>query len=405
MKLLKPFKTILCSSLTALLLFAGCSDGDSSQTETTVSTTVPVTQPVTEVSTEDLLTNVSTADSVVDESKIKYDYFAIKQNMSEIETTLDTLIDKNHFQGVFYSKLSNDFEYLNAIGAADEGAHVNNSINSRFYTGSVTKQITAAAVMKLAEEKALDLNQTIDNYFPNCAYAKNVTVKHLLTMTSGIPNYVERGALKTLTPALEAAISSDNSYKENKSAVLSWILSQDLRFDAGSEFAYSDSNYFLLGEIIAQAGGQSYEDYIQKRFLTPLGMNKSGFEKSDALARAYGGNRHSVLLMCDGVGYSSFGFISNISDLLRWTDGLLSYQVISEASFREMITDNGNGFGYGVWVDGDRISSIGSIDAFCSKLFFTTDKSQMFVAFTNYADSDPNFIHRLYRNYLVKFRN
>ena len=399
--MLKPFKTILCSSLTALLLFAGCTDGNGSQTETTAPTTIPVTQPVT----EDSFNNVSTADSVVDESKVTYDYFSIKQNMSEIENTLNDLLDKKHFQGVFYSKLSNDFEYLNAIGAADEGAHTNNSINSCFYTGSVTKQLTAAAVMKLVEEKALDLNQTIDNYFPDCAYAKSVTVKQLLTMTSGIPNYVERGALKTLTPALEAAINKNNSYKENKSAVLSWILSQDLRFEAGSEYAYSDSDYFLLGEIIAQTSGQSYEKYIQKQFLTPLGMTKSGFKKSDVLARAYGGNSCSALLMYDGVGYSSLGFISNISDLLRWADGLLSYQVISEASFREMITDNGSGFGYGVWVNGDRISSVGSVDAFSSKLYFTADKSQIFAAFSNYADSDPNFIHRLYRNYLVKFRN
>lgn len=403
--MLKPFKSILCSSLTALLLFAGCADGNSSQTETTAATTVPATQPVTEAPTEDSFNKVSTADSVIDEGKVTYDYFAIKQNMGEIENTLNDLLDKNHFQGVFYSKLSNDFEYLNAIGAADEGAHVNNSINSCFYTGSVTKQITAAAVMKLAEEKALDLNQTIDNYFPDCAYAKTVTVKQLLTMTSGIPNYVERGALKMLTPALEATISNNNSYKENKSAVLNWILSQDLRFEAGSEFAYSDSDYFLLGEIIAQTSGQSYEEYIQKQFLIPLGMTKSGFKKSDALARAYGGNSHSALLTCEGVGYSSLGFISNISDLLRWTDGLLANQIISEASFREMITDNGNGFGYGVWINGNRVSSIGSVDAFNSKLYFTTDKNQMFAAFANYADSDPNFIHRLYRNYLVKFRN
>ena len=399
--MLRPLNIILSGALAAVMLLSGCGAEESAQAQTTA----PATEALTEAPTEDPFSNLATADSVIDESKLKYDYLAIKQSVAEIEAALNGIIEKRRFKGVVYSKLGNDFEYLNACGFADESAHLKNSANTCFYTGSVTKQITAAAVLRLAEQKKLALTDPISKYFPDCAYAGKVTVKMLLTMTSGIPNYVDRDRIKALAPGLAEKISSNNSYEENKQAVLGWILSQAPRFEAGTQFGYSDSDYWLLGEVISQASGKSYEDYVRTELLEPLGMTKSGFAMTDALARQYNGDSHSRPLLYGGVGYSSLGFISNITDLLRWTDGLTDFKVISETSFGEMITDYGNGFGYGVWVNGDRVSSIGGVDAYSAKLSFSTDKSRVFAAFSNYDECDPNFIHRLYLNYLAIFRN
>ena len=261
------------------------------------------------------------------------------------------------------------------------------------------------AVMKLAEEKKLDINGSIDKYFPACSYAKGITVKQLLNMTSGIPDYIystriDYREVKKPVPALSGALGSD--YHSNKAAVLGWILSQKVTPSEKPVFTYSESNYYLLGEIIAKASGMRYEDYIQAAVFKLASMTKSGFGSVDSVAGAYTSQGASELLY-DGVGYAAFGLITNVSDLLKLIDSLLSYQIITENSFKEIITDNGSGFGYGVYVSGNSLSCIGQTDAYSAKLSFSDDKSQIFVALSNHSVSDPNWLHRLFQNYLEKF--
>ena len=406
--MIKPIKSPLCLLLVSAMLFAGCSSGDSKQDSET--TTEAVTETFTDYPQETMIPDIpASPDSAIDDSKIKLNTLEIKNNLNEIESTLDNLISYHGFLGSVYAKLGNDFEYLHANGIANKGAHINNSVYTRFYTGSVTKLLTAVAVMKLSEEKKLSLDSNIDKYFPDCSYGKSVTIKQLLTMTSGIPDYVVSSEIfsssNVVVAALSDKVNSGNSFEKNHSAILGWILSQKLTDSKTKKFSYSDSNYYLLGEIIAKASGKSYEKYIDDTVFKPLYMTKSGFVSDESTARPYVGNSKSSVLLSHGAGYSSLGFISNVSDLLKFIDGLMSYQIINKDSFNAIITDYGDGYGYGAFVNGDRVSCIGKTDAFSAKLSFTTDKSQIFVALTNNSESDPNFIHRLFRNYLVKFRN
>ena len=392
-------KAFACLALCGVML-AGCAQGSGKQEETTA----PVTQAPTTEPVETTVPATTSAPATADEA-VRLDNRAIKQSLSEIEATLDGLIDKTAFKGAVYAKVGNDFEYLKALGVANEGTHVNNSAYIRFYAGSVTKLLTATAVMKLAEEKLLDINATIDKYFPNCSYAKNVTVKQLLNMTSGIPDYIcnariDYREVKKPVPELRGSLGGD--YINNKTAVLSWILSQPVAAAEKPVFAYSESNYYLLGEIIAKASGKRYEDYVSAAIFKPAYMTKSGFGADDSVANPYI-PQGSEELLNDGVGYSAFGLITNVSDLLKLIDGLLSYQIISENSIKEIITDNGSGFGYGVYVSGNSLLCIGKTDAYSAKLSFSDDKSRIFVALSNNSYSDPNLLHRLFRNYLEKF--
>ncbi len=413
--MLKGCKALLCMALAAAVVFTVCACETKKPARTEESSAAPqAAAPNNTVSTPDetqptTVNAPATADTPLSgDAPVTYNSVEIKQSIEEIDSKLDEIISTQQFSGALYVKFGNDYEAVRGKGVANKGAHKNNSIHTGVYSGSLTKLVTATAVMKLVETGQLELSSTIDAYFPGCSYAKDVTVERLLNMTSGIPGYVcksETGeGLPVPVPELAVSLKAENTAEQNKTAVLNWILSQQLKSDAGS-FSFSDSNYFLLGEIIAQVSGKTYEEYVKEVVFDPLVMKKTTFCEADNTARPYIGDEQSGLLLLDGVGYSSLGMVTDVSDLLKLTDGLIHDQVLKKSSFQKMATDNGSGYGYGAYVKGNRLTCFGQLDAYSAKLSFTTDNSQIYAAVSNEVHSDPDNLHRLFRAYLEKFRN
>ena len=398
--MLKNLRSLICLTVAALLLFSGCQGepSSSSEPEETVASTE---QPTTEAPTTQ---PVATADSA---NVKKYDFLAIKQKNGEITSDFNDIVSSKKYKGVIYTKLGNDFEYISSTGASDSAKHKDNSINTCFYVGELTQQVTAAAVLLLNEENKLSFDDTLDKYFPDYEYGGDITVGNLLDMTSGIKSYIFYTEIRDMAayPAIDLGekLSEDNSYSENKSAVLDWILRQELDFEPGTSFAISDSNYFLLGEIIAQVSGESYEDYVRSHLLKPLAMNNTGFEVNDRLAAPYDEGEETDKLTYPGVGYAACGMISNISDTLRWVDGIFTDGVLSEDSVKLMQDEGENGYSCGVKISNGRLSVSGRCGAYSSLLSYTPDKSEIFIALSNYNYSDPNYIHNAFRNYLARF--
>ena len=383
----------------------GCNSGEESETEpATQATTAPATVAPTTAAP-------ATKDSADGQG---YNYVAIKKKSGEIISQFDKIVEAKNFNGTIYMKLGNDFEYLSSKGAANSNKHIDNSINTRFYIGGITKQFTAAAVLMLSEKKKLSLDDTLDKYFPDYEAGGKVTVKQLLNMTSGINTYVLHNDITTpsnyLIGDLDEKVKEDNSAKENKELILDWIFSQKLIFAPGTKFDESESNYFLLGEIIEQASGMSYADYLKTAIFAPLGMGSSNFEPDEKTALAYDKAANTKSLNYKGVGYSAFGMISSVSDLLKWTDGLLNNQVLTPASFKLMfsnqvsgIKDNKISYGFGVKMNGKTAFINGKYDAFGSILSYNTDKSEIFVSLTNYTASDNKAVRDNFKKVLQKY--
>lgn len=383
----------------------GCNSGEESETEpATQATTAPATVAPTTAAP-------ATKDSADGQG---YNYVAIKKKSGEIISQFDKIVETKNFNGTIYMKLGNDFEYLSSKGAANSNKHIDNSVNTRFYIGGITKQFTAAAVLMLSEKKKLSLDDTLDKYFPDYEAGGKVTVKQLLNMTSGINTYVLHNDITTpsnyLIGDLDEKVKEDNSAKENKELILDWIFSQKLIFAPGTKFDESESNYFLLGEIIEQASGMSYSDYLKTAIFAPLGMGSSSFEPDEKMALAYDKAANTKSLNYKGVGYSAFGMISNVSDLLKWTDGLLNNQVLAPASFKLMfsnqvsgIKDNKISYGFGVKMNGKTAFINGKYDAFGSILSYNTDKSEIFVSLTNYTASDNKAVRDNFKKVLQKY--
>lgn len=383
----------------------GCNSGEESETEpATQATTAPATVAPTTAAP-------ATKDSADGQA---YNYVAIKKKSGEIISQFDKIVEAKNFNGTIYMKLGNDFEYLSSKGAANSNKHIDNSVNTRFYIGGITKQFTATAVLMLSEKKKLSLDDTLDKYFPDYEAGGKVTVKQLLNMTSGINTYVLHNDITTpsnyLIGDLDEKVKEDNSAKENKELILDWIFSQKLIFAPGTKFDESESNYFLLGEIIEQASGMSYADYLKTAIFAPLGMGSSNFEPDEKMALAYDKAANTKSLNYKGVGYSAFGMISNVSDLLKWTDGLLNNQVLAPASFKLMfsnqvsgIKDNKISYGFGVKMNGKTAFINGKYDAFGSILSYNTDKSEIFVSLTNYTASDNKAVRDNFKKVLQKY--
>ena len=383
----------------------GCNSGEESETEpATQATTAPATVAPTTAAP-------ATKDSADGQG---YNYVAIKKKSGEIISQFDKIVETKNFNGTIYMKLGNDFEYLSSKGAANSNKHIDNSINTRFYIGGITKQFTATAVLMLSEKKKLSLDDTLDKYFPDYEAGGKVTVKQLLNMTSGINTYVLHNDITTpsnyLIGDLDEKVKEDNSAKENKELILDWIFSQKLIFAPGTKFDESESNYFLLGEIIEQASGMSYADYLKTAMFAPLGMGSSNFEPDEKMALAYDKAANTKSLNYKGVGYSAFGMISSVSDLLKWTDGLLNNQVLAPASFKLMfsnqvsgIKDNKISYGFGVKMNGNTAFINGKYDAFGSILSYNTDKSEIFVSLTNYTASDNKAVRDNFKKVLQKY--
>lgn len=308
---------------------------------------------------------------------------------------LDAIITDNKFRGTVYVKIGNALEYIGTNGFSDKDRHTKNSTDTCFRIASLTKQFTAVAVMQLVEEGKLSLDDTIDKYFPSYKYGKKITVKNLLTMTAGIKDYINKdGDTNTYAyneSQLEYKVSAKNFAKKNKKAVMDWILDQELNFEPDEKYMYSNSAYFLLGDIIEQVSKTSYEKYIKENILKPSGMMNTGFESTNKLSVGYQDIYDNAWTLYPGVGYSATGLISNVPDLLKWVDALCTNKLISEKSFKEMTTPYKGNYGYGFVVskDSNMISHTGKIDKYNAALAFTKDENQIYIALSNYSNSSP----------------
>src|SRR5690606_13646030 len=224
-----------------------------------------------------------------------------------------------------------------------------------FQIASMTKQFTAVAILQLMENGKLSLNDTLQkyiDYFPSKDHP--ITVEHLLTHTSGIPEFFD--------------IDEDEYHllvKEHTPVeLISYFENEPLEFKPGSKFRYSNSNYVLLGAIIEKASGLPYGQYIQERLFKPLGMNSTGlwyqdYFKEDQIPLGYmiKGDEYVVSTPIGGsVLYSSGGIVSTVDDLYIWNRALKNNSILSAESSSKMFTSKtltdgqSYAYGYGVFV-------------------------------------------------------
>jgi CubicO group peptidase (beta-lactamase class C family) len=218
-------------------------------------------------------------------------------------------------------------------GSADREKNVPVARDTVFELGSLTKQFTAVAVMILAEEGKLTLDESIARYLPEVpeAWAK-ITVRNLLTHSSGIQEYLAR-------PDLAKRVHAAANQEEVTRLLFEGL---PLEFGPGDTWAYSNSGYLLLGSIIERTSGMTYSGFLEKRIFAPLGMRSTrAGDPAKAPKRAVGYDWEGKFVRRDPVpanAFSAGAIVSTIADMARWEAALHAGKLLTKESWKEVWT-------------------------------------------------------------------
>ena len=202
-----------------------------------------------------------------------------------------------------------------------------------FRLGSITKQFTAAAILLLVEEGKLALDDTVGGRLAGYSGpAAPVTLRQLLTHTGGVPSYTD-------VPEYLAGMREDQTVEE----MIARFRDKPLDFEPGTGWHYSNSGYFLLGAIIEEVSGESYEDFVERRIFAPLGMARSRYGREPELVpgRVAGyqgapGSYENAAYLSMTQPYSAGSLLSTVDDLARWNEALGSDELLP-AELRELL--------------------------------------------------------------------
>jgi CubicO group peptidase (beta-lactamase class C family) len=230
--------------------------------------------------------------------------------------------------------------------------------HTRFEIGSITKQFTAAAILQLSEQGKLSLSDPLEKYVPQYRLGRRITIQQLLWQVSGIPDYTDGPAFRKLI--VRRGYRAVFSKPVDLNVVLSLITGQRLHFQPGSAWEYSNTNYFLLGEVVAAASGIPWERYVRTHLFEPARMHESSFSSDEAqiadMATGYALARVTFKPIPTGpdCGVGDGAIVSTARDLAKWNAALFGGTIVSPRSLALMTAPGPHpsgpqeGYGFGL---------------------------------------------------------
>lgn len=268
-----------------------------------------------------------------------------QQKAKQIDDLMGRYVDNGEFNGSVLVVENGKVIFKKGYGLANMEWNIPNTPDTKFRLGSLTKQFTAMLIMQLVEQGKLKLEGKITDYLTDYSKAAGdkITIHHLLTHTSGIPNYTNLPTFKTL---------NRNRYKP--ADFLKQFSDLPLEFEPGSAFAYSNSGYFLLGAIIEKVTGKTYEKVLQENIFTPLQMNNTGYDMFFKILpkRATGYDRWNLQYenapyLDLSIPYAAGSLYSTVEDLALWDQALYSEKLLSASAKAIMFTPYKSDYAYG----------------------------------------------------------
>ncbi len=290
--------------------------------------------------------------------------------------------------------------YHKAFGMANLELDVPLKVDHVFRIGSVTKQFTAAAILQLAEQGKISLQDDLTKFIPDYpTQGKKITVEQLLNHTSGIKSYTDMQEWddatrrKDFTPA----------------ALIDYFKNQPMDFEPGAKWEYNNSGYILLGYIIEKVSGQTYAEYVTEHFFKPLGMKNSYYGDVEPVIK----NRAAGYSQADVEGkyanapylsmtqpYAAGSLLSTVEDLYTWTKALHGGKVIQPESLKKATTScilpdgTNTNYGYGLsmhnLLGSPTVEHSGGIHGFLSDLVYLPKEDVCVAILTNCTCAPPN---------------
>jgi CubicO group peptidase (beta-lactamase class C family) len=262
--------------------------------------------------------------------------------------------------------------YAKAFGAADLAANRPATLATRYAVGSISKQFTAAALLLLAEQGKLSLDDRVSHYFPALTRSAEITIRQLLSHTSGYEDY-----------APQDYIIPEWTQPTTPAAVVDRWAGKPLDFDPGAKWQYSNTNYVLAAQIFEKASGQSLVQFLYDRIFAPLDMQSASAwppslpADASAYTRYAAGPPRPVAREAAGWYYGAGELAMTPSDLAKWDIAFLNHRILSAASWdaltREVRLANGDSTHYSLGLE------IGEIDGI--PVFEHTGEVSGFISF------------------------
>lgn len=382
---MKRILSLIVSLILTLGLLAACGSNESGNTAGT--------DPPTEAA--------SVAPAVTDEMR------------AELKEAFETVFAQRLYEGAAYVVYQGEEVYAGGAGKANKAEGTDNGAEVVYRIGSVTKQFTAAAILRLCEQGRLSLDDTLEKYYPAYTTGKDVTLSHLLSMQSGIRDYLRsyddegREISSTSEPFIAGAAES-NSIEANRDALLQHIFSMELLYPQGEGYNYSNSNYVLLGGIVEQVSGVSFHEYIRTNFFEPLGMDTAGFideydNPGATVAKGYNkASNASLVFAYPGIAFACGDIMASPKDLYKWTIALHTGKVLGGEMYGEMTAihvgdpTESTCYGYGLMIaeiNGVRmIFHSGSIPGFISFVAYIPDQDCFIALMNNHGSESTSAI-------------
>lgn len=319
-----------------------------------------------------------------------------KSKSKQMDELLNGLFESNGPGGVALVVKDGKTVYRKAFGMANLELDVEMEPEHIFRIGSITKQFTAVATLKLAEEGKVDLNADITEYIKDYpTHGHKITVKHLLNHTSGIKSYTGMPQWTSETRKQDFELTELIDYFKN----------EPMDFAPGDDFRYNNSGYILLGHIIEVASGEKYADYIQNHIFTPLKMNSSSYGSTSRIIKNRASGYDKADEMYKNADFLSMtqphaagSLLSTVGDLHTWYQSVLNDEIISAES-RKMahtpetlndgeVLDYGYGWGVGNIQGVPMIQHGGGINGFLSASLVLPEE-KLFVAVLSNCNCNP----------------
>ncbi len=257
----------------------------------------------------------------------------------------------------------------------------------RFPIGSITKSFVAVLVLQLRDEGKLALDDTLSTWLPDFPRADRITLHHLLSHTSGIAEYLQANTLNkwllartVVTPAQMVELAAE----------------QAPLFEPGTRWAYSNSNYVLLGLVIEAVTGTPVETELRARIFEPLGMADSFLQGEEEGSLEVHGYVPQTVGELDMIPYwngtpawTAGAIVSTTADMLRFSHGLFQGELLTDTSLGEMITPVGDAgsfrYGYGIIIGDGWIGHDGAVPGWMAQ-WIVTDEGNTIVTLQNRFD-------------------
>lgn len=343
---------------------------------------------------------IATPESMTQEVSVKRDVID-----PDSEEFLQEMVKDEHFTGV--ALVMREGEIVHAKGYGNATSEKENTVTTAFHVASITKQFTAAAVLQLVEKGLVDLDVSVNEYLPEKYRSSkwhNVNIHHLLSHTSGVPDYAVTRDYYNVVKGFCLGDTVDGMVME--------AMSKDLDFEPGSKFSYSNIGFTLLGFVVEHQTSTSFDEYLDVNILDPMGMRSSrihviGHVPAAEEAEGYRWSEEQSVHVPDDivslpVTAPDGGLVTTLTDFVKWTEIYMGGEptILAQESIDRMLTPVTSiewkdprglplSYGYGLFLGDGLVGHPGYIVGFRSHFIVDRENQLLIAVFSNNTSNDP----------------